>query len=161
MILKIANIQTNVNIRSWEQLQKLANKGEKMSFNSLKQHYKKLNNSTEVSRTRRYIAKGGTDFQKYELIKDFVWKRFHLARSKYLPINDKDLKRWSLQKSKEIKLGNFTASDNWIRQFKVCRNISSRKITKVISSNYEIDNDKIMQQGRDFVKHASKKIREF
>ncbi|CAF0865105.1 unnamed protein product, partial [Rotaria sordida] len=110
----------------------------------------KIADKTEVSRIRKYIAKGGTDFQKYELIKDFVWQKFQLARSKYLPVKDEDFKRWSLQKSKEIKLGNFTGSHEWIRQFKSSRNISSRKITKFISSKSEIDNDKIMEQGRDF-----------
>ncbi|CAF4434127.1 unnamed protein product [Rotaria sp. Silwood2] len=57
---------------SYEQMQKIADKSEKLSFNSLKYHYKKLKNPVEVSRIRKYIANGGTDFQKYELIKDFV-----------------------------------------------------------------------------------------
>jgi hypothetical protein len=80
---------------SYEQMQKIVDKSEKMSFNSLKHHYRKLKNPAEVSRIRKYIAKGGTNFQKYELIKDFVWKRFQLAGSKYLPVKDEDLKRWS------------------------------------------------------------------
>ncbi len=61
--------------------------------------------------------------------------------------------RWSLQKPKEIKLENSTGSQSWIRQFKISRNISSRKITKVISSKSEIDNKKIMEEGGEFVKH--------
>ncbi|CAF1022124.1 unnamed protein product [Rotaria sordida] len=53
----------------------------------------KHSDKSEVSRVRKYIAKGGTDFQKYELIKDFVWQKFQLARSKYLSVKDEDLKR--------------------------------------------------------------------
>jgi len=59
---------------SYEQMQKIADKSEKMSFNSLKHHYRKLKNPAEVSGIREYVAKGCTDFQKYELIKDFVGK---------------------------------------------------------------------------------------
>ncbi|CAF1458077.1 unnamed protein product, partial [Rotaria sordida] len=147
---------------SLEQMQKIVDKSKKkMSFNSLKHHYTKLKNPTEVSRIRRYIAKGATDFEKYELIKDFVWKKFQLGTSKYLPIKDEDLKRWSLQKSKEIKLENFTAVHEWIRQFKISKNISSHKITQVVSSKYETDNNKIKEEGRDFVKYASKKLMNF
>ncbi len=120
-----------------------------------------MKNQAEVSRIRKYIAKVGIDFHKYELIKDFVWKKFQLARSKYLPVKDENLKRWSLPKSKEIKLENFTASQSWIRRFKISRNMSSRKITKVISSKSAIDNEKITEQGRAFVKHASKKLVNF
>ena len=104
-----------------------------MRFNSLRQLYKKLKNPTEVSRIRIYVAKRGTDFHKYEMIQDFVWKKFKLGRSRYLPVKDIGLKRWSLQKSKEIKLGNFTGNHERIRQFKIIMNISSRKITKGIS----------------------------
>jgi hypothetical protein len=85
---------------SYEQMQKIADKSEKMSFNSLKHHYRKLKTPAEVIRIREYVAKSDTNSQKYELIKDFVWKKFQLARSKYLPVKDEDLKRWSLQKSK-------------------------------------------------------------
>ena len=55
-------------------MQKIVEKSEKMRFNSLRQLYKKLKNPTEVSRMRKYIAKGGNDFHKYEMIEDFVWK---------------------------------------------------------------------------------------
>lgn len=77
---------------SYEQIQKIADKSEKMSFNRLKHHYRKLENPTEVSRIRKYIAKGSTNFEKSELARDFVWKKFQLARSKYLPVKDEDLK---------------------------------------------------------------------
>ena len=142
---------------SYEQMQKIVEKSEKMRFNSLRQLYKKLKNPTEVSRIRKCVAKGGTNFHKYGMIQDFVWKKFQLARSRYLPVKDIDLKRWNLQKSKEIKLGHFTGSHEWIRQFKIIMNISSRKITKVISSKCEIDNEKTMEQCCNFVEYSTKK----
>ena len=40
-------------------------------------------------------------------------------------------------------------------------NISSHKITKVISSKSEIDNDKVMEQGCNFVEYATKKLVNF
>ena len=40
-------------------------------------------------------------------------------------------------------------------------NISSHKITKVISSKSEIDNEKIMEQGCNFVEYATKKLVNF
>ncbi|CAF4490563.1 unnamed protein product, partial [Rotaria sp. Silwood2] len=147
VILKSPIIQANINT-VMSKCKKIVEQSEKMSFNSLKHHYRKLKNSAEVSHIRKYVAKGGTNFQKYESIKTFVWRKFQLARNRYLPVKDEDLKRWSLQKSKEIKLENFTGSQTWIRQFKINRNISSCTNTKVISSKSEIDNEKIMEEGR-------------
>ena len=81
-------------------MQKMVEESEKMRFNSVRQLYEKLKNPTEVSRIRKYVAKGCTDFHKYEMIQNFVWKKFQLIRGRYLPIKDIDLKRWRLQKSK-------------------------------------------------------------
>ena len=56
-----------------------------------------MKNPTEIPRIRKYVAQGDTDFHKYEMIQDFVWKKFQLARSRYLPVKDTDHKGWSLQ----------------------------------------------------------------
>ena len=40
-------------------------------------------------------------------------------------------------------------------------NISSHKITKVISSKAETDNEKIVEQGCNFVEYATKKLVNF
>ena len=64
-------------------------------------------------------------------------------------------------KIKRNKLGNVTVSHEWIRQFKIIMDSSSRKITTVIPSKSEIDNEKIMEQGCNFVEYATKKLVNF
>ena len=59
---------------SYEQMQKIVEKSEKMRFNLLRQLYKKLKNPTEVSHMRKYITRCGNDFHKYKMIEDFFWK---------------------------------------------------------------------------------------
>ena len=64
-------------------------------------------------------------------------------------------------KIKISKLGNVTVSHEWIRQLKMIMNISSLEITKFISSKSEIDSEKIMKQGCNFVEYATKKLVNF
>ncbi|CAF5064894.1 unnamed protein product, partial [Rotaria magnacalcarata] len=51
---------------------------------------------------------------------------FENARENYLPVHDLDLRRWALQKAKEISLGDFSASAHWVLMFKRRHNIVSR-----------------------------------
>ncbi len=41
-----------------------------------------------------YVEKNGNNLHKLSELKNAVFKRFQKARDKYLPIHDRDLKRW-------------------------------------------------------------------
>ncbi|CAF3589063.1 unnamed protein product [Rotaria sp. Silwood1] len=72
---------------SYEKMKEIAEKNEKQTFNTLRHRYRKIKHPAE----------------------------FQLTRSTHLPVKDDNLKRWGLQKSKEIKLENLTESSEWIR----------------------------------------------
>ncbi len=66
-------------------------------------------------------------------LKNAVFNRFQKAREKYLPIHDRDLKRWAIQESRKINL-EFNASKYWINKFKKDHQIVSRHVTKIVTS---------------------------
>ncbi len=62
-----------------------------------------------------------------------MFNRLQKAREKYLPIHDRDLKRWAIQESRKINL-QFNASKYWINKFKKDRQIVTQHITKIVTS---------------------------
>jgi hypothetical protein len=54
-----------------------------------------------ITRFRHYIEQHGTKREKLQVIDDFVYDMFEEARDNVLPVHDRDLKRWALQKASE------------------------------------------------------------
>ena len=77
-------------------------------------------------------------------------------RDKLLSVHDSDLKRWALKTAKDLFDTTFTASDHWVRQFKIRHNIVSRKITKLVTKREIEDSDKIHQSADEFVSNMQK-----
>ncbi len=59
----------------------------------------------------------------------------------FLKVHDINLKKWAIQKSRELNI-NFKASNNWINRFKSKYRIRSRKITKFINITPAMDKQK-------------------
>ncbi len=68
-------------------------------------------------------------------ISEFLWNKFKKARSKCLPIHDRDLRRWARKKAKELNL-DFKASQKYIYHFKQKFRISGRKVEKYTSNKH-------------------------
>ncbi len=49
-----------------------------------------------------YVEKNGNNLHKLSELKNAVFNRFQKARDKYLPIHDRDLKRWAIEESRKI-----------------------------------------------------------
>ena len=76
-----------------------------------------------------YVENNGNNWHKFSELKNSVFNKFQKAREKYLPIHDRDLKRWAIQESRKINL-QFNASKYWINKFKKDHRILTRHVTK-------------------------------
>ncbi len=87
----------------------------------------------------------------------FVLNEFNQARSKCLPIHDRDLRRFAIRKVREMNLLNFVASSFWVLNFKR-HHITSRKVTKFVIKNYMNDREKILNDEKMFLHKAEQAI---
>ncbi len=86
-------------------------------------------------------------------------ENFICARNLSLAVHDIDLKRWALLKAKDIYFDDFVACDNWVYRFKCENNISSRKITKLVSKSLaEIDTTDQIKSFLDTTREAICKV---
>ncbi len=78
-----------------------------------------------------------------------------------LPVHDIDLKRWGLQKAKQINFNQFKASNTWLLNFKKKFSICSRKITKFVTSSHRQDDANIKQNAENFVENSKLKLQNY
>ena len=100
---------------------------------------------------KKQIEEKGDRISKLKLIKEHTLNEFKNAKRRHLTVHDYDLRRWALNKQKELKINGFNASRNWIWKFKVANRIRSRKITKFITHNYSQENNNINETANLFV----------
>ncbi|CAF1957583.1 unnamed protein product [Rotaria magnacalcarata] len=93
----------------------------------------------------------GAKRNKFNEIEAHVFDMFENARENYLPAHDLDLRRWALQKAKEISLGDFSASAHWVLMFKRRHNIVSRKVTKLVTRKTANDSEEIVKLVDKFI----------
>ncbi|CAF1508211.1 unnamed protein product, partial [Rotaria sp. Silwood1] len=86
---------------------------------------------------------------------------FEEARENVLPVHDRDLKRWALQKAAEDPSLVFEASEHWLRVFKYRHRICSRKITKLVTRHHAEDTDAIIESADSFVRDAKRQMQNY
>ena len=133
----------------------------KHSYRSVQRRFKRVKDRNYIRRFRIHIANNGTQVRKLNLIDSFVYEAFSDVRDKLLSVHDIDLKRWAIKKAKDLFDTTFTASDHWVRQFKIRHNIVSRKITKLVTKWEIDDSDKIHQSADEFVSNMQKISRQY
>ena len=106
-------------------------------FDTVKNTFKWLSNKSQLYRYKKQIKKRGTLQDKYKKIWNYTLLKFRNASSNKITIHDIDLRRFALEKAKDIGLMRFKACDSWILKFKSVNRIVSRKITKFITKNFE------------------------
>ena len=105
----------------------------------------------QIYEWKKQIEEKGDRISKLKLIKEHTLNEFKNAKRRHLTVHDYDLRRWALNKQKELKINGFNASRNWIWKFKVANRIRSRKITKFITHNYSQENNNINETANLFV----------
>ncbi|CAF3617883.1 unnamed protein product [Rotaria sp. Silwood1] len=122
------------------------------TFLSLRNRYRSIKYKQQLRRIKQYVNAQGTRKQKLQRIDEYVFSEFVRARESYLPIHDFDLRGLAIKKARSLNLNGFTASHRWMLDFKRRHNISSRKITKLITKNHLDDREKILKSAENFVK---------
>ena len=95
------------------------------------------------------------------MIDQFVFDRFIKIRNNVLPVHDQGLRRLAIAKAKQLMLDNFKGPTFWILNFKLRHQISSRKVTKIITKNHDKNFDEIMKQAKIFVRDANELFPDF
>ena len=123
-----------------------------LKFKTIQKLYPWLQHSKYINRYRDYVNQRGKFYQKVEEIEEFVAEKFKEARSQFLPVNNRDLRNWSLEKARELGLNLFKASLSFLRNLKIELRISSRRITSVVTKRH-VENEEEKKKAKD--KHLS------
>ncbi|CAF2787003.1 unnamed protein product [Rotaria sp. Silwood2] len=126
------------------------------SWESFQHRFHKVKNRSYIERFRSYLENNGTKQQKLDEIDQYTYEKFEKARGDFLIVHDADLKRWALQKAREINDTTFRASDNWVLIFKRRHALCSRKITKLITKREVVDANTISNFANDFISKIKK-----
>ena len=126
----------------------------KHTWKSTQHRFKSVSHRQYITRFRHYIEQHGTKREKLEVVDDFVYDMFEEARDNVLPVHDRDLKRWALQKAAEDSSLISEASEHWLRVFKHHHRICSRKVTKLVTRHHAEDTDAIIESADSFVRDA-------
>ncbi len=82
-----------------------------------------------------------------------MFNDFKRARNNFLIIHDCDLQKWAKNKAREFDF-EFKASNSWLSRFKKRNRIVSRKVTKIVSTNYVQDQETNKQTTNEFLDNA-------
>ena len=128
----------------------------KHAWESFQHCFQNVRNRKYIERFRKYLENGGTKKQKLDEIDKHTYEKFKEARSGFLFIHDIHLKRWALQKAREINHDTFSASDSWLLRFKRRHALCSRKVTKLITQREITDSDSIINSTNNFTSKIEK-----
>ena len=67
-----------------------------------------LTRKDDLRRWENHIIKGGTQYDKSKISKDWTYKRFIEAREKKIPVYVKNLQEWAIQAAMQFNDENFT-----------------------------------------------------
>jgi hypothetical protein len=146
---------------SYETMQEIVEFANNHSFKAVQHRYRLIKQRSQLRRIRKYVKEFGTKRQKLEKIDQFVFDRFNKIRNSFLPVHDQDLRRLAIAKAKQLMLDKFKGSPFWILNFKRRHQISSRKVTKIITKNHDEDFEEIMKQAKTFVHDANELFPDF
>ena len=118
--------------------------------------FRRIPNPQYITRFRKYVEAGGTKQQKIDDIDSYIYHQLESARYKLLAVHDIDLRRWGLQKARELNLNSFKASGRWLLSFKHRHRISSRKVTQLVTKRHIETRQEIDEAATNFVSETSK-----
>ena len=121
------------------------------SWEAFQHYFRNVKDRNYIESFRKYLESDGTKPQKLDEIDQYTYENFEKARAEHLIVHDIHLKRWALQKAREIDDNTFKASDNWVLRFKRRHALCSRKITKLVTQREVIDADIINSSANNFV----------
>ena len=133
----------------------------KHTWKSTQHRFKSVPHRQYIARFRHYIEQNGTKREKTQGIDDFDYDKFEEARDSVLPVHDRDLKRWGIQKAAEDPDLMFEASEHWLRVFKQRHRICSRKITKLVTRHHTDYADTIVASADTFLADVKRQMKKY
>jgi hypothetical protein len=64
-------------------------------WKTLQNPFRRVKHRNYISRFKAYLESSGTRFKKLEQIKNYVVQNFKQVRLQYLPVHDRNIKRWA------------------------------------------------------------------
>jgi hypothetical protein len=127
-----------------------------LKFETVRHNFRFIRSRAQLHRYERQVQEAGTRKEKFCKIHVGLLSRFQAAKEALLPVHDNDLKRWALEENKKLEqpLKNFKASIGWIWMWKKTHSIVSRKITRVVSNKYSLDQRAVSDTAIEFVKQV-------
>ena len=122
-------------------------------FAQTQSRYPKVKHPSDIRKFRKIIETNGRYRDKVKEVEDFVKIKFTAARDHLLSVHDHDLRRWALEKAKDLDF-TFRASIGWISRFKQKMKLVSRKVTKYVSHNDVNKSEDIEMNAKKFVESA-------
>lgn len=147
-LYSIPNHRRDVSFRTMQNILQMVDQGK--SEKTIKAKYKWFNRKF-VANFRKCVASGGTSKAKMLSINDYVLDKVQDARNRRLPLHDRFLVEWGLEKSAQLNATSFfTASHTWVRNFKKKYGIVSRAITEYSSRTEQEQAEEIEANIRSF-----------
>lgn len=109
------------------------------------------NSAAKIKRIRDFLSEGGHRLSKLDQVKNLVYTKFRDSRDRLLPVHGHDLKAWSIDAARIVKLANFKASSGFLNDLKTRFKVSSRKVTKFVTKKTRQDEEAIKQRADEFV----------
>ena len=121
------------------------------SFTTIQHAFPRVKDRKQLQQFRDYVERNGNRFHKLQRIETFIINKFRDARQEYLPVHYLDTCRWARTQAKNENFDNFETSATWLFSFKQRNGITSRKITKFVSTRENIDKMEIRQNAEKFI----------
>ena len=128
------------------------------SFSTIQHRFRRVRHPIYLSRFQEYLRNMGTVREKYHMVSAYVWERFQQSRTMNRAVHDLDIRRWALEKSRELRLDSFRGSHWWVNEFKKRNKIVSRRVTNFISYRHEVQQDEIEQSALVFTGEINTEI---
>jgi len=143
----------NCTLEKKKKILKLIEKNPNWKLKTIQRHGgKEFKHNYYKSRWEAQVKSGGTQYEKYSYIDNFVYSKYKEARKNLHAVRNIHLRRWAMQASQTFLDPRFTfkASARWLTNFKSRRGISSRKITRLVSRRQFRSFEAILEQGKKF-----------
>ena len=129
-----------------------------ISFRTLQHRFRRVRHDVYLTRFREYRANCGTTREKYKRISSYTWDKFLSSRAINRAVHDVDLRRWALEKARELQLTSFRASNWWINEFKEKNKIVSRRVTNFVSYKHQVEREEIETSALTFTEEINNTI---
>jgi len=105
----------------------------------------------KLNRFKNQLEKQGSRIEKLKSIHYQVLKEFKEAKEQLKIVHDRDIQKWGYFAAKQIGMNTFKSSRTWVNNFKTANRITSRKITRTVSTKQIHESDDLNRKASDFI----------